>query len=97
MEERMKKGELGKLKEYKNGEIPRFWSEFFNEWISRIVWKVIQKGMWQEKLTGVEILIWEMERRDNGRRSRIIGANLNFQERKKKKKEKKEDIIKGVI
>lgn len=24
MEERMKKGELGKLKEYKNGEIPRF-------------------------------------------------------------------------
>lgn len=38
-----------------------------------------------------------MERKDNGRRSRIIGANLNFQERKKKKKEKKEDIIKGVI
>ena len=37
-----------------------------------------------------------MERRDNGRRSRIIDANLNFQERKKKK-EKKEDIIKGVI
>lgn len=37
MEERMKKGELGKLKEYKNGEIPRFCSEFFNEWISRIV------------------------------------------------------------
>ena len=30
-----------------------------------------------------------MERRDNGRRSRIIGANINFKERKKKKKKRR--------